>query len=204
MARMALTGNKYGKLTVIKDGLGPQFVCRCDCGTIGLYPRAISKPSYRHARMCRDCLAHPCEVCGVLVYKTNRTTCSIACHKIRSCQREKDRYERVKHTRHWQETRADYLARLKARLDSDPELKAKYRAMRQTSVRNHVQMLRADPARLADFLHKKRLLEQRRCLNPVIRHRKAVYRTIWYHTMSPEDYQRIYVEPRNARKKVTS
>lgn len=201
MAAISRVGEKYGKLTVIEDSLGPQFTCRCDCESVGLYPRSIAKPSYRHARMCRDCLAHPCEVCGALVYKTNKTTCSTTCHKIRNSQRELERYERVKHTEQWKAVRAEYLATLKARLDADPALKAKFVEARRAATRKHVQILRSDPARLADFLRKKRVREQERSQNPVIQNRKAVYRTIWYHTMSDEDYQRIYVEPRNARRK---
>ncbi|MCG9080356.1 hypothetical protein [Laribacter hongkongensis] len=204
MARIALVGNKYGRLTVIEDSLGTQVACRCDCGTEALYPRLISKPSYRHSRMCKDCLAHPCEVCGKLVYKSNKATCSIECHRERNRQREKQRYERVRHTDGWKKVRADYLARLKTRMDADPEFKARHVEARRLAVRKHFLMLRKDADRFAAHLDDKRKREQIRSQSPVIQHRKAVYRTIWYHTMSAEDYQRIFVEQRNARKKAHS
>lgn len=75
-----------------------------------------------------------CEQCGSPIPKRRRVhgyppkTCSVECRKARASARERARYERVKDTDGWKETRAAYIVKLKKRLEDDPEFASIFRA----------------------------------------------------------------------------
>lgn len=193
------TGQQFGNLTVLEDSpASGQLRCRCGCGREGLYPRAISKPTYRHRRMCAWCAGSPCVVCGAIVpAKAGRpaATCSPPCAAEHARRRSRAHYQRVKDSDRWQQARAAYLERRRQRAAADPAYAEQLRQQRRAITRRHQAKVNADPARRAAHLARKRriarqFLDSLRAAGTygeyLKRHRE------WYRPLSKEDYQRIY------------
>ncbi|MBA8734249.1 hypothetical protein [Chromobacterium violaceum] len=195
------TGETHGKLTVVEDGGGAQLKCQCECGYIDLYPRALCKPSYSGPTMCKECRAHPCEICGALVYKTNKATCSDTCRRARASAMECERYNRIKGSAEWKEKRAAYIESIRVRLQADPEFRAHYYTTRRQHLATYRRNILSQPKQYAEYLQKKRQQTRAWAATEKISRRRAAYYAFWYHLMSDAEYQRIFVEPRNAKRK---
>lgn len=153
-----------------------------------------------------------CEMCGASIPERPKgsrhgsppKTCSVACRKARAARREKERYARVKGGQAWQATRAAYIARIKAKLDADPEFAAIFRAEAAERLRDwRARVAATDPAK-----HES-LKAQRRAERAAWRDRmesdpaaweahKARCRA-WYAALSPADRDRIFYAPRRKK-----
>lgn len=200
------TGLSVGKLTVIGDNGAAEIRCRCSCGREGMHPRAIFKPSYRGPTACRWCLGSPCDECGTVIPRQagrQPATCSSACQSKRKLRREKERYHRIKGTEHFKRVREAYLSRLAQAMSEDSELAACITHARRTTVRRWRQRQMADPILREQYLERHRESEARRMER--IRSESEKYaehlrkQREWYRSLSDEDYQRIYVEPRQRK-----
>jgi hypothetical protein len=202
---MSRIGIKVGDLTIIAEAHNT-VRCRCKCGAEDWYPSDITKPTYRHRRMCARCAGRPCEICGTWINAQagrQSPTCSIACRKKRASQREAVRYQKVKSTESWREVRQAYIARLKARMTDEPGFAAIYRAFSRQHQRNHVQRINSDPIKRSSMLESKREIaaawraELR--LNPeaYLAHLQAARN--WYAALSQADKDRIYNQPRKRK-----
>lgn len=112
-----------------------------------------------------------CEWCGNFI-GTERgpaaKTCSHECQRDRNNDREKKRYHKIKHTQAWKDARADYVERLKVRIECDPEFAQKWVEARRMAVRKYRSELEKDPERWASYQEK---------------HRQ------WHHNMTPEQQE---------------
>ena len=202
---MSRVGITFGKLTVLEDTAN-QLLCRCECGREGIYPSALSKPTYRGRRQCAHCAGRPCEVCGKWIEaKPGRQspTCSPSCRKKRANQREKDRYRRIKNTPEWKSVRAAYLAAVKDRIAGDPEFAEIYRAYRRKVVAESIARTNRAPEKREAFLQKKRqaAAEWRAALhaNPALHAEHLAASRAWYKSLSDEERERIFYAPRRER-----
>ena len=199
-------GEMFGKLTITDDLGGDGLLCRCKCGREGVYPRAITKPSYRGPRACPWCLGSPCEECGTIIPNKGRMpakTCSDSCRAARANRREKERYQRIKDTPEFKESRADYLNRLKEAMAADPELAVSIKKDRNRAKREWRDRQLKDPEKRVDFIVSHRKQERRRLerirSNPELHAEYVKRQREWYSSLSPEDYQRIYAEAKNKK-----
>lgn len=202
---MSRIGLKFGDLTVI-SGSHKSVFCRCKCGAEDWYPSEISKPTYRHRRMCARCAGRPCEICGKWINAQagrQSPTCSTECRKQRANQREKVRYQVVKNTSHWREVRQAQLSKMRLRIESDSDFAEIYRAYRRLNQQNHVDRINADPEKRTDYLKSKRdiaaawrtRLHQDSEAHEA--HKQAARE--WYHALSQAEKDRIYYEPQRTR-----
>lgn len=123
-------------------------------------------------------------------------TCSEKCRKLRAAAREKERYQKVKHTEHWKSVRANYIEQIKERLDVDPEYAAIFRAYANEQVKKWRIKVNANPEKRAAILAAQRAERaswRERLLNTEMAwesHKFKVRR--WYHALSNHDKSRIY------------
>lgn len=157
-------------------------------------------------------ISNPCPICGRPIPERERgcrhghppKTCSDACRKERKRRKEKERYHRVKNTDAWKTTRENYLTRLSARLDKDPDFAAIFRAEAAARQREWLARLsRENPERAAQIKAQKRarwagwyrsLLDDPAAWEA---HREKC--RAWYYSLSPEERDRIFNEPRRKR-----
>ncbi len=134
-----------------------------------------------------------CEWCGHLIGAERgpaSKTCSPECQRDRNNDKEKKRYLRVKHTPEWQEARADYIARLKERLQTDAAFAARYVAGRRTAVRKYRAELEKDPVRWAKYQEKHRAWFHN--LTPEQRDNARAQNRAWYANLDPE-FKRLFL-----------
>ncbi len=200
------TGQTFGQLTVLQDSAdSDQLICRCKCGREGLYPRTISKPSYKGRLMCAWCAGSPCVICGnIIPAKPGHpaATCSDTCAADHIKRRGRDYYERVKGSERWRNIRVAYLAHIANRVQADPDFAARRAQAQRAAVQRHrakltptQQSVRLEKGRQAA---RKALEQIRQCggyAAYLAKHRK------WYAALSDEDYQRIYHRPRGSTRK---
>ncbi|WP_230085076.1 hypothetical protein [Providencia sp. wls1922] len=196
MMKIDRTGQKFGKLTVIADSGNAQLLCRCDCGVEELLPRGITKPSYKGRKMCSYCKGGVCEVCGKRIkYNSGQipATCSDACAKARNNEREKLRYQAVKNTEAYKNTRSSYLSKLRERLNSDPVL---YAAFRERA-KSYLKKSRSKPEQIekAKFIAKARW--QRIKNDDALYETSVLYARKQYDNYSDDDYKRIFNRERS-------
>ena len=208
--RQDRTGQAFGKLAVIADG-GGELRCRCQCGREGLYPRAITKPTYRGPLQCPWCCGSPGEECGTVIPfygRVRAATCSDKCRKARACRIEKERYRRVKDTPEWKATRVAYLERLALRIAEDPELAARLTEANRQKVRRWRARQNATlegRRRYREMQRRHNATQARRLANdPAAYAAKIEKQRAWYRSLSEADYQRIFVEPRRVKAKNNS
>lgn len=157
-------------------------------------------------------LSNPCPICGQPIperIRGNRhgsqpKTCSEACRKERARRRERDRYDRVKHSDDWKETRAKYIAKLRAKLRSDPEFAVIFRAEAASRTREwHEKIRRSDPERHAQMKAAARAERaswyQRLVTDPQAWEAHRAKCRAWYRSLSEDDRKRIYYDPQRAR-----
>ncbi|CDG52289.1 hypothetical protein HALA3H3_330021 [Halomonas sp. A3H3] len=202
------TGQIFGELLVINDNCTSQLICRCKCGTEGNYPRTITKPSYRGPKACPWCLGSPCEECGTLIPNKGRMpskTCSDICRKARSNRKEKVRYNRIKDTDHFKLSRAEYLDELSILKASDSVLAERLRERHRLVLQTWRMKQLADPELRKRYLQKKREYESARLerirSDPKKHAEHLLRQREWYHSLSDEDYQRIFVINRKKSKR---
>lgn len=155
---------------------------------------------------------NPCPICGEPIPERPRgsrhghppKTCSEACRKERNRRLERERYHRVKDTDAWKSTRRSYLKRLRARLDADPEYAEIFRAEAAARTREWAERIRSeDPARHEKMKAEKRAERSdwyRRLMSDPAAweaHKKKCRE--WYHSLSEDDRERIFYEPRRKR-----
>ncbi len=185
------TGQKFGKLTIINDSPNSQILCRCDCGVEELFPRAITKPSYKGRLICSYCKGGICEVCGGRIkYKSGQipATCSETCSKIRNSEKEKKRYHKIKNTREFKNTRASYLAKLKDRLNADPVLYAAFRTRAKAALAKS----RQKPEQIEKSRYNEKKRWQQIKNNDELHEKSILYARKQYDNYSDEDYKRIF------------
>lgn len=123
-------------------------------------------------------------------------TCSEKCRKLRAAAREKERYQKVKHTAHWQSVREDYVRRIKQRLASDPEYAAIFRAYSNERVREWRAKVNADPEKRAAILSAQRVERaqwRQRLLNTEMAWEAYKFKARrWYHALSDDEKAEIY------------
>lgn len=154
-----------------------------------------------------------CPICGAPISERPRgsrhgsppKSCSEPCRAERKRRIERDRYALVRGTPHWKEVRADYLAKLRARLEADPEFALVFRAESAARVREWKERLHAtDPARHEQMKAQKRAeraaWRERLLADPTAwdAHKSAC--RAWYAALSPADKERIYNVPRRKLK----
>lgn len=158
-------------------------------------------------------ISNDCPICGSPIPERQHgsrhgnppKTCSDACRIERKRRRERERYHVVKDTDEWRSTRADYLRKLRARLDADPEFAAIFRAEAAARTRDwNVRLLASDPSRIEAMKAEKR--EERRAWRKKLEAdpdaweaHKARCRA-WYAALSAEERDRIFRVPRSSRK----
>ena len=198
-------GLKFGQLTVLDERPGA-LRCRCDCGREGWYLSAITKPSYKRRLRCEVCAGRPCEVCGAWINAKvgqRALTCSETCRKARASRIECERYERVKGTQHWRETRAAYLQLLKDRASGDPSFAVIYWAYQRARQRAWRARANADPARREAMLQVKReaaaVWREKLRANPEAYQAHLQAARAWYASLTPADRERIFYEPKRRR-----
>lgn len=185
------TGQKFGNLTIIKDSSNSQILCRCDCGVEELFPRTITKPTYKGRKMCSYCKGGICEVCGARIqYKSGRipATCSELCSKSRYSEKERLRYQKVKDTDEYKETRTSYLNKLKDKLNSDPDFYRQFRI----KANEYLRKSRAKPMQVikANLIAKERYQAIKN--DPASHEQYVLYQRRRYDTLTEEDYKRIF------------
>lgn len=196
------TGQRFGSFTVVSDYRGAKHIrLRCDCGRENDFSRYKLTSKYKGPLMCDVCAGVPCEVCGSLIPRSPRMqklTCSEKCFRERNNSREKTRYDAVKNTDSWRETRESYLRILRQRIADDPdfaesfkqrarrlqreftarmtpEQREKYRENHRIFMRKYLDRIRQNPE-----AHKAKLERIRR----------------WYHSLSADEKLWIYTLPR--------
>lgn len=131
-------------------------------------------------------------------------TCSDACRALRARRREKERYERIKDTDHFKQTRADYLRRIAELMESDAEFADSMRENHRKAVRAWRKRQMSDPQLRAKYLEDHRERERARLerirSDPVAHAEYLRKQREWYHSLSEEDYHRVFVAPRRQRK----
>lgn len=202
---MSRVGNTYGSLTVVEERDG-MLLCRCKCGREGLYPSAISKPTYKGRRQCAYCAGHPCEVCGKWIEAKpgqRAATCSDTCRKIRASKREMERYAAVKDSEAWIATRQAYIQTLKSRRSSDPGFDEAFRKAAALSMSRYTAKLNSDPATREAYLLQKRTIAaawRSALLADPVRYAAHLQKCRdWYHGLNPSDRERIFYAPRRKR-----
>ncbi len=194
------TGQQFGQLTILKDGGNAQFLCRCSCNEEELFPRAITKPSYKGRLMCSYCRGSICVICGARIkYISGRQalTCSDKHARQYASEKETARYHRVKHTDEYKKTRAEYFKKLKKRFEENPALYIAYRIKRRASIKKYRSKpefnqrrneqirqfmieLRKDPSRYEIFKMKARK---------------------WYQSLTDDEYQKAFGRVRSQIRK---
>lgn len=157
-------------------------------------------------------LAKNCPICGQPIPERNKgsrhghppKTCGEACRKERNRRREKERYQRVKDTEAWKATREAYLQRLRDRLDSDPMFAAIFRAEAAARQREWLDRLRReDPERHARLKAEKRAeratWHQALLNDPEAWEAHRAKCRAWYQSLTVEERDRIYNDPRRQR-----
>ena len=172
-----------------------------------MYPSAISKPSYRRRLHCEHCAGRPCEVCGVWIKATSGRqsyTCSEKCRKIRNTRRETERYHRVKDSDEWKSVRAAYVATIKARLAADPEFAKSYRESLRKRSAEYSYRQKSDPSSCEKYFERRRLVaaakRARVRADPELYARHIAKSRAWYHGLSAEDRERIFYDPKRAKR----
>ena len=207
MAWIDRINHEVGDLVCIRDDKAAQILCRCKCGRENLYPRTIFKSTYRGPTACKYCRSHPCEICSEPVFKTNSFTCSDACKKERNNRKEKERYQMVKDTVDFKVTRQEYLSSLKLRLEADPEFRSFFLERHRENLKKNRIKLSEDPEKLEQYRQKYRERERKRLVE--IRADDAQweeYKTKqreWYHSLSYEDYLRLFKDGKSPLDEVT-
>lgn len=148
-----------------------------------------------------------CPICGEPIPEKRgipAKTCSLPCRDERHRRLERERYYKVKDTEQWKQTRADYIARHRKRLAADPEYAELFRAYARESTRKWKNQVDQDPSRREQMLEYKRqwAVERRAIImsdSKQYEAHKAKMRE-WYHSLSPEERERIFYEPRRTRK----
>ncbi|GGM25844.1 hypothetical protein ACFQDN_22140 [Pseudomonas asuensis] len=156
--------------------------------------------------------ANPCPICGQPIperAKGNRhghppKTCSESCRKERTRRIEKERYQRVKDSAAWKTTRKNYLAKLRAKLSSDPDFARVFRAEAAARLRDwNARLRREDPARHEQIKAEKRaermVWRQKLIEDPVAWEAHREKCRAWYQSLSEEERDRIFYEPRRHR-----
>lgn len=204
MSRMDRTGMRFGRLTVLEDSpASDQLRCACDCGREGLYPRKISKPSYRGPLSCAWCRGSPCDICGTIIPAKSgqrSATCSPACQAERIKRKGREYYLAVKDTPRWLQQYRERCARHRQRMQDDPEYAARFNAANRRRLAAYRDRINRDPAKREAVLRRKRAISERarRRLqaDPTAHEAHKEKQRRWYRSLSPEDYRRIYVKPR--------
>ncbi|SFL33922.1 hypothetical protein [Azotobacter beijerinckii] len=207
MSRMDRTGLRFGSLTVLDDsGASDQLRCVCDCGREGLYPRAISKPTYRGPLSCAWCRGSPCEICGEIVPAKGRrqaATCSEPCRAERIKRKGREYYLSVRNTPRWLQLYRERCTKHRQRMRDDPEYATQFNEANRRRLAAYRARLNLDPARREAMLQRKRAIAARaRCklqADPAAHEAHKERQRRWYRALSPEDYRRIYIEPRKRR-----
>lgn len=207
MSRMDRTGLRFGSLTVLDDsGASDQLRCVCDCGREGLYPRAITKPTYRGPLSCAWCRGSPCEICGEIVPAKGRrqaATCSEPCRAERIKRKGREYYLSVRNTPRWLQLYRERCTKHRQRMRDDPEYAAQFNEANRRRLAAYRARLNLDPARREAMLQRKRAIAARaRCklqADPAAHEAHKERQRRWYRALSPEDYRRIYIEPRKRR-----
>lgn len=123
-------------------------------------------------------------------------TCSEKCRKLRASEREKERYQKVKHTEHWKSVRANYIEQIKERLAGDPEYAAIFRAYANEQVKKWRIKVNADPKKRAATLAAQRAERaswRERLLNTEMAWESHKFKARrWYHALSNDEKSRIY------------
>ena len=147
-----------------------------------------------------------CEWCGNIIGAERgpaSKTCSPECQRDRNNAKEKARYERIKDTPEWKETRADYLERVKQKVETDPEYAERWRTPRRAAVARHRDRQNADPVLREQILLRKRermrVLAARINADPVARAAKLKKQRDWYRSLSKEEIERYFYEPKRRR-----
>lgn len=156
--RLSKVGLLFGALTVVSEAHSA-LLCRCKCGAEAWYPADITKPTYRHRRMCARCGGRACEICATWINAQagrQSPTCSVVCRKKRAATTELARYHAVKHGAAWRSVRAAYLQRQHARAANEPAFAEIHRAFQRNCQRRYLARLNADPARRESLLAAKR------------------------------------------------
>lgn len=140
-----------------------------------------------------------CEICGALIpYKPGMPakTCGTECAAERHRRRELARYYEKKDTPQWRETRQNYLEKIRAKLDADPEFRAIFRAYANDRFRKSQQKRNADPTLRAADLERKRIERQewreRLLSEPMAWEAHKFKARAWYAGLSDDDKDRIY------------
>lgn len=123
-------------------------------------------------------------------------TCSEKCRKLRASAREKERYQKVKHTEHWKSVRANYIERIKERLADDPEYASIFRAYANKKVRAWRLKINAAPGKRGELLTAQRAERaqwRERLLNTEMSWESYKFKARrWYHALSDDEKARIY------------
>jgi len=117
-APLDLTGQKYGKLTVmgragtVKFGRAQSaWRCRCDCGAEIVVPivRLRTKNDNQRVGACPDCRARPCLVCGTpILPPSSATACSEECRREALRIASITHYYRAMADPDWRAARSEY------------------------------------------------------------------------------------------------
>jgi hypothetical protein len=150
----------------------------------------------------------PCPICGQPIpHKPGppAAACSPHCRAERRRRQAAARYAAVKDTAHWREVRADYLARLRARLAADPEFAAIHRAHGAAATRAwNARLQAADPERAAAMRAAKRAeraaWRRRLEADPVAWEAHKAAARAWYAALPAAERERIFNAPRRKRR----
>lgn len=115
-------------------------MCECACGRLQLFPRAITKPTYRGRKCCDYCRGSICVICGERILQTSgrvaKTCCPEHAGKYAS-KKEKKRYQKIKHSASFLITRAIYIGKLKRRYSLEPGLYLTHSYKHRLSLHKH-------------------------------------------------------------------
>ena len=201
-----ITGLKVGSLTIISDTGSSQVKCRCDCGREQLFPRAITKPSYRGRKMCDYCRGSDCVICGKRIPQTTgrvAVTCCKEHARQYASEKEKARYQKIKDTDHFKETRKKYLDKQKERFKNEPGYYMALRARQAMYLKWYRQIM--PPAQRKEYLAKNR--ENRNRWIEQLRSDPARYEEFkkkqrdWYQSLTDEEYFNFYGRKRTQIRK---
>jgi len=135
-----------------------------------------------------------CEFCSHLIGPDRgpaAKTCSEECQRDRNNAKEKARYQRVKNTQEWKETRSAYIVQQKERAARDHEYAKRLAKQRRAAVRKHRASL--SPEQLEALREKGR--QWHRNMTP----EQRAARKYWYGGLSPELKQVFLLELRERR-----
>lgn len=123
-------------------------------------------------------------------------TCSEKCRKLRASAREKERYQKVKHTEHWKSVRANYVEQINERLAGDPEYAAIFRFYANERTREWRIKTNAEPKKRAAILAAQRAERanwRERLLNTEMAWESYKFKARrWYHSLNDDEKTRIY------------